>query len=840
MSIGLEYEPNEVRSRFELPNAKPMYPRDINFRIINMKLQIAVHITERSIKGKVEYNLEKLDLVSLDEIVLDAKELDIEEVTCQGRQAKFEHVGGKLHISPGKIEGKKIDVGLKYSGRPEAGIYFVTPDDDHPARALQAWSQGEDEFSSYWFPCFDYPNMKYTTEIWITVAPGLIAVSNGRLLKTVEDRKSGMKTFVWGESAPHSSYLNSIAIGDFALIEDKWKSIPVQYYVQKGREEEARRSFHKTPKMIEHFSKLIGVDYPYEKYAQVAASEFIWGGMENISATTQTDETLHDERAETDFPSHGLVAHELAHQWFGDLLTTKDWSNVWLNEGFATYFDGLFREHDEGAEELEMFLYQQAENYFKEDAENYRRPVVQREYLIPTEMFDRTTYQKGALVLHMLRKELGDELFFRSINRYCQNNMYRSVETADFIRSIEDATGRNMQWFFDKWVFSAGYPDIRVEYEYSSKTKQVKLSFKQIQEIDDLTPVFNILMTVSIRSKDGKRKNTRIRLKEREEKFVFDVEDRPSFVSIDPHNEILKKLEYVRPHEDALNQLRTGEAFEKIQAALELSTVSAKKTVDALQAELKKDNFWGVHHACAYSLGRLNRKDALDALHSSLQVKDTRARKQVVAAIGNYRDSSSAEILRKCLEDRSYAVASEAVTAISKLYDYDAKPVLRKALGMSSHLDVIRQAALSAYGECGGEEDVVALKTYTHRRNSWRVRSAALRAIAMLGKDDRKVREFVYLQLKDENLRYRDAAIDAVRLTGNLDGVPELEHLIRTERDGRLKRKAYDAVESIRRKKPGNERELLKQEVNRLRGEVRELRYLAESLEAKMSGKRKK
>ncbi len=839
MSIGVEFAANEVRSRFELPGAMPRYPRDLNFRIINMKLQISVHVAERRIAGQIEYNLEKIELVPLDEIELDARELDIEEVTCQGRQARFEHTGGKLHIYPGRTTGRKIDIGIKYGGKPETGIHFITPDDDHPSRVLQAWTQGEDEYSSYWFPCFDYPNMKYTTEIWVSVPPGLIAVSNGRLVRTVEDRKNGMKTFVWNESVPHSGYLNSIAIGDFSLIEDKWKSVPVHYYVQKGREEEAVRSFGKTPKMIEYFSKITGVDYPYEKYAQVAVTEFIWGGMENISATTQTDETLHDERAEVDFPSHGLVAHELAHQWLGDLLTTKDWTNIWLNEGFATYFDGLFREYDEGAEEFEIFLYQAAETYFKEDMENYRRPIVQRTFLVPTEMFDRTTYQKGALVLHMLRKELGDELFFSSIRRYCQSNMYRNVETADFIRSIEEATGRNMQWFFDEWVFSAGYPELRADCEYDSKTKQVTLNFKQVQKTDELTPLFNFSVTVSIRSKDGKRKNTRVRIKEKDERFIFDVEERPSFVSIDPHNEILKKLKYIRPQEDVLNQLRAGEASEKMQAALELSAASTKKTVEALQTELKKENFWGVHYACAYSLGRLNRKDSLEALHMSLNVRDSRARKHVVAAIGNYRESSSAEILEKCLGDTSYAVASEAVTALSKLYDYDARPVLKRALGMPSHLDVIKQAALAAYAECGNETDIEALKPYTHRRNSWRVRGAALRSIALLGRNDSRIRKFVYLQLKDGDLRYREAAIGAVGLAGSVEGAAELEQLIACERDGRLKRKAYDTVDSLRKKKPAYAQELLKQEVQRLREEVRELRYLAESLKPGTRAKRK-
>ncbi len=839
MSIGTELSTGEVRSRFELPAALPRYPRDLNFKINNMKLQIDIDMTERSIKGRITYNLERIDHVSLDEIVLDARELDIEEVTYQDRKVRFEHTGSKLHILPGHVEQKKFEIGIKYSGKPEAGIYFILPEGGHDSGALQAWTQGEDEFSSYWFPCFDYPNMKYTSEIWINVDSGFNAISNGRLIKVMEDKKSGRKTYIWRESAPHSSYLNSIAVGDFSLIEDRWKSVPVQYYFQKGREEEARRSFGRTPAMIDFFSKLIGVDYPYEKYAQVAVAGFIWGGMENISATTQTDETLHDARAEIDFPSHWLVAHELAHQWFGDLLTTKDWSNIWLNEGFATYFDGLFREHDEGAEEFEMFLHQAAETYFREDKENYRRPIVQRTYLVPTEMFDRTTYQKGALVLHMLRKELGDELFFKSLNRYCQNNIYRNVETADLIRAIEETTGRNMQWFFDEWVFSAGYPEFRVEYEYMPKKNQFTLNFRQIQKKDEQTPVFNVSIDISVYQAGGRRSNSRIRVKEREEKFTFDADERPSFVSIDPHNEILKKLDYIRPHEDALNQLKKGEAFEKIQAARELTTTSMKKVVDALARELKKENYWGVHSACADALGKINRKDALQVLHASLNIKDSRGRKQVVAAIGNYREASSSELLERCVDDDSYAVAAEAITALSKLYGYDSRKILQRAMEMPSHLDVIKQAALSAYAECGVEEDVALMKKYTGSGFSWRVRGAALRAIARLGKEDPRVRQFIYLQLKDENLRYRNAAIEAAELAGKLEGVQELEYLISRERDGRLKRRAYDAITAIRGMNPQHEQESLRLEVERLKEEVREIRKLAEGFQRKASAGQK-
>ncbi|MBX8631744.1 MAG: HEAT repeat domain-containing protein [Thermoplasmata archaeon YP2-bin.285] len=825
----------EMKGRFELPGAEPKYPRDIEYRIEHMKLHIRVDIRRRSITGRVDYNILRLETGTLEEIVLDAKEMEIEEVLCQGRQISYSYTGGAIHIPVKGIEGRRLDISISYSCSPEAGFYFVSPDESNPGKPWQAWSQGEDEYSGYWFPCFDYPNMKYTTEISVTADEQFTSVSNGKLMKVVDDRRNKKRTFVWFESVPHSTYLNSVAVGEFAVIEDRWKNIPVTYYVQKGREEEAKRSFGKTPKMIDFFSKLIGVDYPYEKYSQVAVSDFIWGGMENVSATTQTDETLHDARAENDFPSTGLVAHELAHQWWGDLLTAKDWSNIWLNEGFATYFDGLFREHDEGEDEFHVFLEQCAEAYFKEDAENYRRPIVQRSYLYPAELFDKTTYQKGALVLHMLRKELGDDVFFHSISNYCKTNMLKNVETADLIRAIEETSGRNLQWFFDQWVYGAGFPELAVRIEWNGRESKVKLVVKQKQKTDAITPVFRLSLPISIAFGDGRREDHVLDVRKEEESFEFKVDERPCFISIDACGNILKKIDYDRPVEDAISQLKNGTNSEKISAARELSRRSERRICEALSSELKKDNFWGVHAACAEALGRINRTESLEALHSAVRLKDSRSRKQVVKSIGIFRDSSSSELLRTLFEDESYAVGAEAVTAYASIGLRGTTDVMKKAASIRSHLDVVKQAAITAFRECGEASDIEYLKGFTAPSYSWRVRGAALRTIAEIGRDERKVREFVYLQLKSDNLRYRQAAIEAAEIISNREGIGELEALVSRERDGRLKRRALEAIARISASTFRSADDRYSSEVSRLRAEVRELRRSVELLEREIS-----
>lgn len=831
MGDSLYYE-DEVHPRFELPNATRRYPRDAGFRIKHLTLHLEVDLEKRAISGKAIYKLDRISGVTEGTISLDAREMTIKSVKGSGKSLEFTHLDDVLSFRPGKLMDGPIEIA--YSAKPESGIHFVYTGDDHTGKPQQAWSQGEDENSRYWFPCFDAPNMMFTTDFHITVRSGLTVVSNGKLVSKTRDKKKNTETFHWSEEVPHSSYLNSIVVGKFSVVEDKHGKLSVLYYVQKGREQEARRSFGKTPAMLKFFEKIIGVPYPYEKYAQVAVSDFIWGGMENVSATTLTDETLHDERAENDFPSHPLVAHELAHQWFGDLVTTKDWPNIWLNEGFATYFEGQFRQHDLGQDEFEYYLDAQKKVYFAEDQKSYRRPIVQRSYSAAGELFDRTTYQKGALVLHMLRVSLGDTLFYKAINRYCTDNRTKNVDTADLIKAIEESTGRNMQSFFDQWVFSAGYPEFDVRYTYRDSDKQAEITFVQKQQTDSLTPLFQVDLDVSVCMPDGKRKQAVAKIRSKESKLTISLNGRPAFVSVDPHNSVLKKMDYDRPLEDAVNQLSEGTPFEKVEAARELSKKSRGHVVDALSRELSRANFWAVHAECAEALGKLNRKDALEALLRA-KVADSRARKVLVRAIGAYRDKDTARHLERFLDDKSYAVQAEAVTALSLLQDFNPKKSLVKALKMRSAQEIVRRAALAAYAETGTPEDIPSLKEYISDVYSSRVRSAAISAIAVLGREDRKTRRFVYNELRDGNVIYRGGVIAACVLTESKEAIPELQSLLDRERDGRLKRAAIGAIEAIRKgqTRPA-ELKSLSREIAEIRGDIRSLRHSIEALEQRL------
>ena len=320
---------------FAFPGTQPKFAPDRVVDILHIALEIEVDPAARTVAGTA--TLRAAALAPTKVVELDAVELTIESVTANGKKATFRHDGKKLRIELGSQlqPAEELVLAVEYRGAPRRGLYFTAPDDGYPDKPTQAWTQGQDEDSRYWFPCFDSPNEKATSEVIATVPAGMFALSNGTL---VSDRSHGGKRVVhWRLDVPHSCYLITLAVGELATIEHRWRDIVVTYHAAKGREAEAERTLARTPRMLEVLSERFGVDYPYTRYAQVFVADFIFGGMENTTATTLTDTILYDERAALDFDADALVAHELAHQWFGDLLTCKDWGEIWLNESFATY-----------------------------------------------------------------------------------------------------------------------------------------------------------------------------------------------------------------------------------------------------------------------------------------------------------------------------------------------------------------------------------------------------------------------------------------------------------------------------------------------------------------------
>ena len=430
------------------------------------------------------------------------------------------------------------------------GLNFIKPRPDDPARPRQIWSQGEAETNHLWFPCFDHPNDFATTQIVATVEKPLSVVSNGKLMWTKENA-DGTRTFDWKIDQPHATYLTSIIVGEFAPLTADYAGVPIITNVYKNEVEEGKVTAARLPEMIKFFSEKTGVKYPYAKYAQTTVRDF-GGGMENISATTQTDNMIHDARTELDSTSDGLQAHELAHQWFGDYLTCRSWSDIWLNESFAVYFQAMWDEHHLGKDD---FLYSDVkanqEAYYAAWNRGQRRPIVTKNYANPDAVFDTYAYPRGGAVLHMLRTYLGEDNWWRTINRYLTKHALQPVETAQFRIAIEETTGQPMDWFFDEWLYKMGHPVFRVTQDYDPTKKELTLKVRQEQRPDPESQYpqvgfFQTPVDIEIGTASSTRID-RVRIEPKEEQtFKFTVDSEPLLVSFDYGGALIKELTFVK------------------------------------------------------------------------------------------------------------------------------------------------------------------------------------------------------------------------------------------------------------------------------------------------------
>ena len=825
---------------FALPGARAQYARDRVIDVHHIQLNLSFDIPKKRVFGKAILTFSPIN-GGTRVVEFDSVELEIQSVQSNGRRLPFEVTDEKIRVRfPNALSTKKnTSITITYEGSPRRGLYFIGPDKAYPEKPIQIWSQGEDEDNRYWFPCYDYPNDKATSEVIVMIPEKYFALSNGRLLETRHDPKRRTKTYHYYQSVPHVSYLITLVIGEFVEVKDSCNGIPVHYYVHPSRKEEAQRSFGNTPKMIEFFSQRIGVKYPYERYSQICVSDFLFGGMENTTATTQTDLTLHDERAHLDFSSDPLVAHELAHQWWGDLLTCKDWSHGWLNEGFATYFEALWKEHHEGREEFLYNLYQKAQNYFREDRERYRRSIVTKVYHEPIDLFDTHLYEKGSLVLHMLRFYLGDELFFKSLNHYCVTHRGKSVETSDLMKAVEEATGRNVERFFDQWVFKGGHPDFKVHAEWDEKMKSERLTVQQTQTTDETTPIFHTPVDVEITTSKGKKIH-RIEIEEKEQVFYFPLPEKPLMVRFDKWNWILKTLDFQRSKELLLYQLKKDDdPMGRIEAAHGLAKLGTPEIVEKLKEALLSEKFWAVQGEIGQALGTIRSKASLEALIQCLKVKHPKARRMVVRALGEFRGEEAAEaLLHVFKKDPSYFVEGESALALGKTRSKKAFDALKEGLVKKSWNETIRNLIFSGFAELKDEQAIEIAKEWSLYGKPPLVRLGAISCLGRLGDalplKKEEILDHLIPLLHDPDFRPKVATISALGDLKHEKAIPHLEQMMERELDGRIKRRAREVIQRIKEgKDKGEEVKKLREDLDKLREENRQLRDRLDRLEAK-------
>lgn len=590
----------------------------------------------------------------------------------------------------------------KYGMAPDynLGLDFKDKTPDNP-RLINTLSFPEG--ARHWFPCNDQPNDKATQELIATVRRDYKVISNGHLVNETEDLKNQTKTFHWVMAQPHSTYLFVLAAGPYVVVRDSLGALPVNYWVYPEAAKDARRSFRKTPEIIAFFNKEYDFAYPWVKYDQITIPG-IGGGAESTTATVVGQNTIHDEKAEKDFPSHWLVAHEAAHQWWGDLVTMRTWSHTWINESFATYGEYLFSQHDLGADEGALNLRDKKNAYLREANNRYKRPIVFDRYVFPNENFDSHTYPKGAAVLHMLRWIMGDKPFQRALSNFLHKYAFQAVDTYQLMTTIKETTGQNLDWFFEQWIFKAGHPIFEVSYWWNENTKKLQLKIIQTQETSEWIPIFKTPVEIGIVTLLQKSSH-KIWLQNKEENVEFDCAQKPLLVRFDAGDHLLKELAFAKTTDELLYQLQHDDAMGRMWAAEKLtSQVAEVRVTAALLKCAEQDTFWAVRRAAVEVIG--SRPDAafMAFLKNKCYDQHSRVRVAALKALGDLkRPELSGFFKNRFAKEDSYLAQAEAVRALGKCGDRAAVAFVQRAAQMQSPRNVILTAAQWALQALGAK-----------------------------------------------------------------------------------------------------------------------------------------
>ena len=821
---GGEHEHAAAAARpFAFGSSPRHFERDRPFAIEHIALDLALDFAKKSVAGKAELRLRRVD-PDASSIELDAVAFAVRGVTVDGKDAKYTYDGRRLTVDvPSSLASGVLAVA--YEATPRKGLYFLEPDEHVPGRPRQAWTQLQEEDARHIFPCHDKPHVKMTTEAKITVPDGFYVLSNGALVSN----EGG--TFHWRMDEPHPSYLVTIVAGEFAVLTDRvevgGREIPLAYLVPKGKEEEGRRTFARTPDMIRFFSELTGVPYPWNKYAQVVVSDFIFGGMENTTATTMYEHILLDARAELDVTSDDLIAHELAHQWFGDFVTCRDWSEGWLNEGFATYMEHVWREKHLGRDEYHFGLKSDLASYLGEAAGRYRRPIVCQDYDAPLDLFDRHLYEKGGLVLHVLRTELGDALFWKGVSTYLARHQKGIVETRDLLRALEEVSGRSLGRRFEELVHKAGHPEIEIELGWEAGV--LTCAAKQTQSSQDGVPAaFEIPLVLEI---DGARRE-KVKLGQRSDMFAIPCKERPKHVVVDPDMRILGDVTVKAPADMLRHQLANAKtARGRWLAADALAKSDDPVTIAALRERLGDDaEFWGVRVECADALGRIRARECFDALAAATNVTHPKVRRAVVDALGRFRTPAAVEALKpRALRDASYLVEAEAARALGKTRQSSAYDVLLDVMDRPSWADVIASGAMDGLAALRDDRALPHLFARTRYGHPQRVRRAAALAIPKLA-TDRRAREHLEDLLDDGDPILRIDVVRALADLGDARSRGALRARMEVDLDPRVRRRIKETLRDLGEGR--QKADSLKDELEKLQADHAELRARVSKLEA--------
>lgn len=661
--------------------------------LVHTKLQVSFDYEKSEMAGEAWITLTP-HFYNVSELELDAKAMLIHKVTSNGKELKYDYDDSKLNIKLGNTYGKgeEYTVYIKYTARPEEvkelgsaaissakGLYFIDPLGTDPNKPTQIWTQGETEASSCWFPTIDSPNQKTSQEIYMTVPDQYVTLSNG-LLKEQTKNNDGTRTDYWKFDKKHAPYLFFMGVGEFSIVEDKWRDIAVDYYVEKEYEPYARGIFGLTPEMLDFYSDYTGVDYPWSKYAQFIGRDYVSGAMENTTAVMhmeaayQTGGQLVDQNT-----WEGTIAHELFHHWFGDLVTTESWSNITVNESFANYSEYLWYEYKYGRDRADANRNKEIKGYMTPT--NELKDLVRFYYNSKEDVFDAVSYNKGGAILHMLRSYLGDEAFRAGIKTYLNDHLYGTGEAHQLRLAFEQVSGKDLNWFFNQWYFNNGHPKLDINYVYSEEANIVTIEIEQTQD-----GLFQFPLAIEVFEGDTP-KRYEVWVDEKSKSFSFKYTDKPDLVNVDADRTLLAEFNDQKTVENLVHLYKVGKKYEDRREAIEgLASKQENKDAFKTMQDALTDSFYGLRIMAINKIDLVN-TDAKKAvkLIENLAASDdkTLVRAAAITKLAEYDAVAYIDLFKSSLLSESNAMKMSALKA---LYWEDREAALQFAASIEDKL----------------------------------------------------------------------------------------------------------------------------------------------------------
>ncbi len=685
--------------------------------LVHTKLVASFNYEKSQMNGEVWLQLHP-HFYATNQLILDAKGMDIHSVamvvngTKKALQYSYDSLLLTITLDKKYTAKENYTIYIKYTAKPNdykakgsaaitdaKGLYFINPLGKEKNKPTQIWTQGETEGTSVWLPIIDKPNQKCTQEFHLTVPSKFVSLSNGLLVKQV-DNKNGTRLDVWKMEQPHSPYLFFIGIGDFAVVKDTYKGKEVNYYIEKEYEKEARKIYGQTPNMMAFFEQKLGVAYPWAKYAQISGRDYVSGAMENTTATLHSDAVQQNARELVDGNNwEGTIAHELFHQWFGDLVTAESWSNLTVNESFADYSQTLWFEHSKGKDAGQYENYIGFRSYLGSPADAEKN-LVRFFYKDREDMFDLVSYQKGGRILNMLRHYVGDEAFFASLNKYLTDNKFSNGSAIKLKLAFEAVTGKDLNWFFNQWYFGNGHPYVRITQQYQADKKQVLVVINQTQTMNK---VFELPIGVDVYV-DNKKDHYQVWSKNRVDSFYFPAAKAPDNVNVDNDKVLLWGKEDAKPLGQFIYQYHHATNFmDRFEALNEATENMAKPEAQALVKAALQDSFYIIRQKAISAFNPAAMTETLEETMVNLASKDpsTQVRETAIDAIGALRKQKYAALFEQLTKDSSYLVSGAALDALEKV---DSMSAYKIALPLSKQvikkrLNTAVTNILSKYGD---------------------------------------------------------------------------------------------------------------------------------------------